>query len=73
MMRDNFDLMTMVPQDDDEAVRALERSGDLLTMSLQGIYRCRRGKGDSILEAFEVALKAHIEAAEKAMLDDTGE
>ena len=68
-MRDNFDPMLIVPQDDDEAMMALKRSDDLITTCLQGIYLCRREKGDSILEAFEVALKAHIEAAEVAILD----
>lgn len=64
-MRDNFDPMTMVPQNDDEALVALQRNSTLVTSTLRGIYKSYRGQEFTVLEAFEKTLLAHVDSFTK--------
>lgn len=58
----NFDPMQDVPTNDEEVEIALKYENDeLIGRNLYGIYRCRRGLGDSLLTAYEKALMAVIE------------
>ena len=57
-----FNPMTDVPTDDEEAMVALERSDTLLTKILQRLYECYRGKGLSLLEAYEKTLLDHVDS-----------
>lgn len=60
-----FDPRHDVPIDDEEAEIALRHGKTEVSDSLCGIYRCRRAAGATVLEAFEVALLAYIDACEK--------
>ena len=63
---DAFDPLTDVPTTDEEAIVALQRDVGLLTDVLQGLYGCFRAKGETVLEAFRLALEAHVAAIEEA-------
>lgn len=58
-----FDPMKDVPKTDEQARIALQRSSEGLTITLIGIYECHRALGESVLEAFILALEAHCKAA----------
>ena len=63
MFNPDFD----VPETDEQAEIAIRHGkDDLIGRNLIGIYRCRRGLGDSLLKAYETALRAHIEACDAA-------
>ena len=58
---------TKVPTNDEEAERMLSDGRDKLVANcLVGIYQCRRATGADVLGAFEVALKAHLDAYRRA-------
>lgn len=61
-MREDFDPLTMVPQDDTEALMALKRSGELLTATLHGLYHAHRGQGHDVLGAFKKTLLTHADS-----------
>lgn len=64
-----FDPMSDVPETDEQAEIALQRGDDILTNALRGLYRVHRAKSETVLRAFELALLAHVEAAEKSKGD----
>jgi hypothetical protein len=66
MTRKNFDPMSEVPQNDEQAQEALRFKHGELGEDLVGIYRSRRARGATVLKAYEVALLAHLEAIEQA-------
>lgn len=61
-----FDPMHDVPETDEQAEIALLRDDDILTNALRGLYRCYRAQGETVLKAFELALLAHVAAAEES-------
>ena len=62
-----FDPTRTVPADDEQAEIALRHEQPTtLGDSLCGIYRCKRAQGLPVLEAYMVAVQAHLDAFEKA-------
>lgn len=55
-----FNPMTDVPETDEQADIALQRSDPRLTNILQNLYRCHRNMGESVIEAFRLTLEAHV-------------
>jgi len=55
-----------VPQTDEAVFEIFETqySGDIGAV-LSGIYRCRRARGSSVLEAFEYTLRTYVEVHDK--------
>lgn len=49
-----------VPSSDAEVMAALGQYSSGVRESLAGIYRCRRGLGDEVLDAWEYVLRCHI-------------
>ena len=59
-----------VPTNDEKAERMLSEGRDKpISSNLIGIYQCERATGATISEALKVALKAHIDAYERAQQD----
>ena len=52
-----------LPKTDEDAIELLSEKyySSLVAQCLQGIYRCRRGQGESVLRAYEITLRAYIE------------
>lgn len=61
-----FNPMHDVPETDEQAMIALRRDSDGLTNALHGLYSVHRAKGETVIEAFRLALEAHVAAEEKA-------
>jgi hypothetical protein len=57
---DAFDPMTDVPENDEQALLALERQDEVVTSCLRGLYRIYREEGMTILDAYEKVLLIHI-------------
>lgn len=63
-----FNPLRDIPATDDEVKTALAYGkSELTSTSLIGIYECRRALGESLLQAYETALRAHIEAYDKSI------
>jgi hypothetical protein len=59
-VRKDFDPYMMVPQDDEEAMVALQRDDKLLTAILRVLYQSYRGREEGVLEAFEKTLLTYV-------------
>jgi len=62
-----FDPMGDVPKTDEQARVAIEHGKDKdVVRSALGLYRARRMQGDSVLDAYEVALRAMLGEADQS-------
>lgn len=54
-----------LPQTDEDVIAKVNNDyqGDLTKKCLIGIYRCRRGMGEAVIQAYESMLRAHIEVS----------
>lgn len=58
------DLFPKVPETDEEVYDVFRGySSEVIRQCVAGIYKIRRLQGDDVLEAYDYALTAHIEAA----------
>lgn len=62
-----FDPRYDAPETDKQAKEALTYDSDILTTALRGIYQVYRAKGETVIEAFRLALLDHVAAAEKSV------
>lgn len=67
-MRTNFDPMSDIPQDDDEARIALKHGkDDLVGRNVVGIFNCKREQGMITIKAYQYALETALEVMEPEM------
>lgn len=56
-------MLNQVPETDEDVIKIFntQYTDSIIADNLKGIYRCRRGLGDSVLEAWEHTLRSHLE------------
>ena len=59
-MMDVLQVGDALPKTDDECLAFLTHTNGLIASNLQGIYRCRRGMGDSEIDALTYTLERYV-------------